>query len=299
MSTVASPIRSAPARGVKSPPIAFWGAVVGFLLALYWDVIPGMVRIWMEDPGYSHGVLVPPLALYVAWLHKDEIEAIPPGQDLRGVVLTAFGCLIYMIGRLGAEFFLTRISLVFVLAGIALTFWGAQRFSKLIFAFFLLATMVPIPAIIYNRLAAPLQLFASWVSAEALQLMGIPVFRDGNILNLAEIKLGVAEACSGLRSISSLTVLALVVGYFVNRKISIRALLFLLAFPTAIAANVLRIIVTALAARHDADLARGLFHSFSGWVVFLVGFIALYGMAMGLARLEGKGSDAAAEETAD
>ena len=274
-------------REVRSPPVAFWGAVGAFLLALYWDVVPSMVQVWMDDPGYSHGILVPPLALYVAWLHKDEILAITPTQDLRGVVLTAFGCLTYMIGRLGAEFFLTRISLVLVLAGIALTFWGAQRFSKLVFALFLLATMVPIPAIVYNRLAAPLQLFASWVSAEALELMGIPVFRDGNILNLSEIKLGVAEACSGLRSISSLTVLALVVGYFVNRKISVRVLLFFLAFPTAIAANVLRIIVTALAARQDADLARGLFHSFSGWVVFLVGFVALYAMALGLARLEG------------
>ncbi len=265
-------------------PIASLAAV---LIALYWDVVPSMVDIWMNDPGYSHGILIPPLAGYVAWLHKDEILAIPARVDLRGILLTASGCGVLLLGRLGAEFFLTRISIVIVLAGVAWTFWGAERLRKLSFSLFLLATMVPIPAIVYNRLAAPLQLFASEVSSWALETMGIPVFRDGNILHLAEISLGVAEACSGLRSISSLTVLALVVGYFVLTKISWRVILFFLAFPTAISVNVLRIVVTAIAAREDAALARGFFHSFSGWVVFLLGFALLYMMALGLAKLEG------------
>jgi len=265
-------------------PIAALGAL---LIAMYWDVVPSMFDVWMNDPGYSHGILIPPLAAYVAWLHKDEILALTPQRDMRGIVLTLAGCTVFMLGRLGAEFFLTRISMVIILAGIAWTFWGVARTRKLAFSLFLLATMVPIPAIVYNRLAAPLQLFASEVSGAVLETMGIPVFRDGNILHLAEISLGVAEACSGLRSISSLTVLALVVGYFVLQKTSWRVLLFFLAFPTAISVNVLRIVITAIAAREDAALARGFFHSFSGWVVFLLGFILLYAMALGLAKLEG------------
>jgi len=265
-------------------PISALGAI---LVALYWDVVPSMVDIWMNDPGYSHGILIPPLAGYVAWLHKDEILAIKPTMDLRGLVLTIGGCGVFLLGRLGAEFFLTRISIVIILAGIAWTFWGPERLRKLAFSLFLLATMVPIPAIVYNRLAAPLQLFASEVSGWALESIGIPVFRDGNILHLSEISLGVAEACSGLRSISSLTVLALVVGYFVLTKVSWRVVLFFLAFPTAISVNVLRIVITAIAAREDAALARGFFHSFSGWVVFLLGFFLLYMMALGLAKLEG------------
>lgn len=265
-------------------PIAALGAL---LVAMYWDVVPAMFDVWMNDPGYSHGILIPPLAAYVAWLHKDEILALTPERDLRGLLMTLFGCLVFVLGRLGAEFFLTRISMVIILAGMAWTFWGLARTRKLAFSLFLLATMVPIPAIVYNRLAAPLQLFASEVSSGVLEAMGIPVFRDGNILHLAEISLGVAEACSGLRSISSLTVLALVVGYFVLHKASWRVLLFFLAFPTAISVNVLRIVITAIAAREDAALARGFFHSFSGWVVFLLGFVLLYIMALGLARLEG------------
>lgn len=286
MSTAARPAAEPTPLDWKSLPWASIGLIGAFLTALYWDVIPPMVEVWMTDPGYSHGILIPPLAAYVAWLHKDEIAAIPATQDLRGVAVTVFGCLVFLIGRLGAEFFLTRVSLVIVLAGIALTFWGAERFKKLLFALFLLATMVPIPAIIYNRLAAPLQLFASSVSESVLNVIGIPVFRDGNILNLPQISLGVAEACSGLRSISSLAVLALVVGYFVLRSVPLRGFLLLLAFPTAIAVNVLRIVLTALAAQQNPEWARGFLHDFSGWAVFLLGFLILYAMSLGLAKFD-------------
>jgi exosortase/archaeosortase family protein len=136
--------------------------------------------------------------------------------------------------------------------------------------------MVPLPAVLYNRLAAPLQLFASEVAAVSLQALSIPVYQDGNIIHLANTSLGVAEACSGLRSISSLSVLALVLGYLLNPRLGARVLLFLLAIPTAIAVNVLRIVGTALVAEQDPHLAEGFYHSFSGWLVFLVGFGALY-----------------------
>jgi exosortase len=136
--------------------------------------------------------------------------------------------------------------------------------------------MVPLPAIVYNRIAAPLQLFASGVSTSALQWMSIPVLQDGNIIHLAHTSLGVAEACSGLRSISSLSVLALVLGYLMTAHLGARVAVFLLAFPTAIAVNVLRIVGTAVVAQEDPALAEGFYHSFSGWLVFLVGFGGLY-----------------------
>ena len=200
-----------------------WGAItaiVALLVALYWDVVPAMVQVWMDDPAYSHGILIPPLAAYVAWLQRDEILAARPETDYSGLFLTAVGCAALFVGKLGAELFLSRISLVFILAGMIWTFWGRRRFWASVFPLFLLATMVPIPTIVYNKLAAPLQLFASWVASQTLETFGIAVFRDGNVMHLPEISLGVAEACSGLRSISSLSVLALVIGYFTCRKIS-------------------------------------------------------------------------------
>ena len=252
----------------------------GLMAALYYNVIPAMVNTWWTDPGYSHGLLIPPLALYIAWLHRDEILAAPATRHSQGLWLTAGACLVFLTGRLGAEFFLTRVSMVFLLAGLIWTFWGPLRLRKLAFPLVLLVTMVPLPAIVYNWMAAPLQLFASGVATELLQSIGVPVFRDGNIIHLAHTSLGVAEACSGLRSISSLSVLALVLGYLLNPRLGARIALFLLAIPTAIAVNVLRIVGTALVAEQDPQLAEGFYHSFSGWLVFLMGFGGLYVQGM-------------------
>ncbi len=278
----------------ESSPMEFmaqlsWGSVVllsGLLVLLFWDVVPAMANVWWTDEAYSHGLLIPPLAVYVAWLNRDDVLAAPAVSDSRGLVLAAAGCSMHLLGRLGAEFFLTRVSLVVILAGIILTYWGMARLWKLSFSLILLATMVPIPQIVYNKLAAPLQLFASSVASNTLELMGVPIFRDGNVMHLSEISLGVAEACSGLRSISSLSVLALVIGYFVCSTVGVRVLLFFMSFPVAIAVNVLRIVITALFAQEDPALAEGFFHSFSGWVVFVVGFALMYGIAVGFARLE-------------
>ena len=266
-----------------------WSAIalVGGLVALlYWDVVPSMAHIWWTDEAYSHGLLIPPLAAYVAWLNRDRILAVPASADSRGLILAAGGCAMHVLGRLGAEFFLTRVSLVVILAGIILTYWGMGRLQQMAFSLVLLATMVPIPAIVYNKLAAPLQLFASWVASNTIEMMGVPIFRYGNVMHLSNISLGVAEACSGLRSISSLTVLALVLGYFICSTLPIRTLLFFLAFPVAIGVNVFRIVITAFFAREDPALAEGFFHSFSGWVVFLVGFGFMYLLATVLARFE-------------
>jgi exosortase len=280
----------------KSIPLIPVALVSALMAALYWDVVAGMADVWWTDPAYSHGLLIPPLALYVAWIQKDEILAAPVRPSVLGLWATGFGCLVLLVGKLGAEFFLTRESLVIILAGLILTYWGFARLKKLIFPLVLLATMVPLPTIVYNKLAAPLQLFSSWVASGTLELMGIPVFRDGNVMNLPEISLGVAEACSGLRSLSSLTVLALVVGFFVLASAWGKILLFLLAVPAAIAINVVRVTVTALMAREDARLAEGFFHSFSGWVVFIVGFGLLYAVAIGIHKLEGRGKPPGSEE---
>jgi exosortase len=264
------------------------GVTATLVAALYASVIPAMATVWWNDPGYSHGLLIPPLALYIAWIHREELVSLRGRQDGRGLWLTGLACLLYLAGTLGAEFFLARLSLVVLLAGLIWTFWGPERLRVLAFPLVLLATMVPLPAILYNRLAVPLQLFSSALATELLHGLEVPVFRDGNIIHLANQSLNVAEACSGLRSISSLSVLALVIGYLQNARLWARVLLFLMAAPVAVAMNVLRIVGTALAARHDPSLAEGFYHSFSGWLVFVVGFVALYLLSLFIHRLAGR-----------
>jgi exosortase len=140
----------------------------------------------------------------------------------------------------------------------------------------LLATMVPLPAIVWNALAAPLQLFASDVATTIAQTLGVAVYRDGNIIHLANISLGVAEACSGLHSLSALMITALLLGFLQCTSVALRVVLFALSIPMAIALNVFRIAGPAVLADYWQDIAFGFYHSFSGWLIFVLGFAGLW-----------------------
>src|SRR5439155_17159153 len=136
------------------------------------------------------------------------------------------------------------------------------------FPLFVLFFMVPIPAVIYNQITFPLQSLASRSAEWALMAIGIPVLREGNILELAGQKLSVVEACSGIRSLLTLSFLSLVYGYFFEKKIWMRAVLFVATVPIAIVANASRVTLTGILSGYNPALAHGFFHSASGWVIF-------------------------------
>ena len=248
-------------------------AIISFLLAaLYADVLVSLVEDWWENESYSHGFLVVPLALYIAWKQRHVILATPVAPSAQGIYLTGIGCLLFTAGKLGAEFFATRISLILVVAGLVWTFWGTKRLRHFGFPLLLVASVVPLPVIVYNSLATPLQLLASNLATQAAQFLGVSVYRDGNIIQLANTSLGVAEACSGLRSLGSLTVGALLLGFLERFGIWTRVGLFMLSIPIAIFFNIVRVTGTALLAERDPDLAMGFYHSISGWLIFVAGF---------------------------
>lgn len=256
--------------------IAILTALIGFLFA---PVLVDLALDWWNVPAWSQGMLLPPLALYVAWLHRGRTFSYVAAPDRRGLILTALACFMLVIGKLAVEFFVARLSFVVLLAGLIWTFWGSHRLRTLSFPLLLLATMVPLPVIVYNSLAAPLQLFASDVATRIAQALGISVFRDGNIIQLASGSLGVAEACSGLNSLSALVVGSLLLGYlFCSSSVS-RILLFVAAIPLAIGVNVIRVAGTAVFADYNQELAMGFYHSFSGWLVFVAGVGLLYVLA--------------------
>src|ERR1017187_327028 len=251
-----------------------WRALVISLLlaALDADALVTLAAAWWGNESYSHGVLVVPLAFYIAWKQRSTILATPAAPSAQGIYLTGIGCLLFAAGKLGAEFFATRISLVLVVAGLVWTFWGKKRLRHLAFPLLLVASVVPLPVIVYNSLAAPLQLLASDLATRAAQFLGVSVYRDGNIIQLASTSLGVAEACSGLRSLGSLTVGALLLGFLERFGIWTRVGLFVLSIPIAIFFNVVRVTGTALLAERDPDLAMGCYRSISGWRIFVAGF---------------------------
>ena len=249
---------------------------------LFWSVLADMAHDWWIEPAWSQGMLLPPLALYIAWLNRQRISAIPVEPDTRGILLTVLAGGIFVVGKLASEFFLSRISFVIMLTSFVWTFWGPRRLRALSFPLLLLATMVPLPAMLYNSMAAPLQLFASDAATHIIQMLGVTVFRDGNIIQLAGISLGVAEACSGLNSLSALIVGSILLGFLSCTGIRSRLVLFAIAVPIAIAVNVLRVAGTAILADHNQELAMGFYHAFSGWLVFVAGFGLLYACAKGL-----------------
>ena len=152
----------------------------------------------------------------------------------------------------------------------------------------LLLTMVPPPVIVYNAAAAPLQLFASRIAADAAQVAGVSIYRDGNIIHLANTSLGVAEACSGLHSLSALIVASLLLGFLENGSIWARAAVVVLSVPLAIAVNVLRVTGTAILADYNPEFAMGYYHAFSGWLVFVLGFALLWLVSKVIFRIGGQ-----------
>ena len=241
---------------------------------------------WSADDNYSHGFFVVPLALYFAWERRAAFARAPVRPGPAGLLLIAGSLLVWAAGTLGSELFLTRVSMVGVIAGAIWFVWGYDRARTMAFPVLFLLLMIPLPSILFNQLAFPLQLVASQVGETAITAAGVPVLREGNVLHLPARTLEVAEACSGIRSLVSLLMLAVVLGYFTEPRTPARVVLALAAIPIAILANAARVAGTGLAAEWVSPAAaEGFFHTFSGWLVFVVAFAGLLIVQQVLARI--------------
>ena len=269
---------------------SIWVSAIVVLAAIavtYRDVAVGLVRQWSTDDNYSHGFVVLPLALWFAWERRTALRALPLAPSHWGLFLIGASLTLLVTGTLGAELFLARVSLIGVAAGLVLFLAGRAHLRALAFPLAFLVLMIPLPALIFNRIAFPLQLLASRAGATALEWASVPVLREGNVLVLATTTLEVAEACSGIRSLVSLATLAIVLGQFSLRTRWGRAALALASVPVAIVTNAGRVAGTGLAAHvWSPEAAEGFFHAFSGWIVFGVAFAALLAVQRLVARAE-------------
>ena len=263
---------------------------------MYAGVLSALVQQWSSDDNYSHGFFVLPLAAYFAWERRETLAAASRRPTLLGLVVILGSLVVYTAGLLGAELFLTRISMIGVIAGTVLFVWGWSHFRILLFPILFLLLMVPLPSIIFNQIAFPLQLVASQAGEAVIATAGIPVLREGNVLQLPSQTLEVAEACSGIRSLVSLLMLAIVLGYFTERRTGMRVVIALAAVPIAILANAARVAGTGLAAEWVSPAAaEGFFHTFSGWLVFVVAFAGLLIVQHLLGRFQGRSRPALVE----
>jgi exosortase len=284
-----------PEQSPVAPPQAVpWTAIVWFTALLIlgsFPILKYLVQTWATDEDVGHGFFVPLVAGWIAWQRRDRILALKLKPAWWGLGVMVYGAAQGYIGTLGAELFLQRTSVLILLVGLLLVIGGTALIRELAFPLLLLPFMIPFPTVIYNKITFPLQLFASWVAEGALNLLGYPVLRDGNILELASQKLSVAEACSGIRSLLSLSFLSLVYAYFFDNRVWMRWVLFAATIPIAIAANAGRVTITGILSEINPELAHGFFHELEGWVIFVIAGIMLIGFhaaIRGTMRLLGK-----------
>ena len=266
---------SSPLRGAQ---FALGAAAISLLvLAVYYQVLAKLVLDWWQIPDFSHGFLVPFFSAYLVWQKRETLLRIQLAPAWSGIAVMALGLGVLVLGVYGSELFLSRISLLILLAGLVLGFGGPRFLKELRFPLLVLLLAIPLPAIIFNQITFPLQILASKLASALLPLFGVPVLREGNVIHLPVMNLEVAEACSGIRSLMSLFTLAVFYGYFLENSRLRRVLIVLASIPIAIAANAVRILGTGLCVQYwDPDKALGFFHEFSGWVIFLVSITCLY-----------------------
>jgi exosortase len=236
-----------------------------------------MVQQWWTDPDYSHGFLIPLFSGFVLWReHKRWLRSEIQFSSL-GLLVMAGAVALFFLGSLGAELFITRFSMVVLLAGIILFLAGWKVLRAFAFPVGYLALMIPLPAILYNQMTFPLELIASRLAAFWLELVQVPVLRDGNVLRLSNYSLEVVEACSGIRSLVSLISLAIAYGYLMEPRRWVRYVLVMFMVPSAIVSNAIRIMgAGVMAHRFGPNAAEGFLHIFSGWVIFVAALILMF-----------------------
>ncbi len=271
--TPVAPDESLPrASALPWAPMAWFGLL---LAACYAPVLWRLAYQWYTDGDMGHGFFVPIAAAYIAWQRRRELMEAWGPSDWRGLIVIAWGAAQLYAATLGAELFLARTAFIVSLIGILLYLGGTKVVRILAFPLFLMFFMVPIPAILYNVITFKLQTLASQIAEHALAILGVPVLREGHILRLPSQSLSVVEACSGIRSLLTLSFLSLVYAYLFDKKPWMRGVLLVATVPIAIVANASRVTVSGLLSEVNPELAEGLFHSAAGWLIFMFGLLML------------------------
>lgn len=258
----------------------------GLIGLLYAPNFAKLVSDWVQDPDYSHGFIVPVVFAWLVWERRGELWQCRLAPRDWGLAIVALGVLQLYAGRLGAEYFVAHTSLLVVLTGVVLYFFGWTFLQKLAFPLAWLLFMIPLPAIVFYAITFPLQLLASQMASRLLDLLSVPNLREGNVITLPNFSMGVAEACSGIRSLFTLLAFAALFGHFLRLRLWARWILIGLAVPIALIINAGRVAGTGLIGSYiGRRWAEGFFHTFTGWVLFLIALMAMLGAGLALRRV--------------
>jgi len=244
--------------------------------AVYWKILHALAIQWWDDANYSHGFLVPLFSLYLVWQQRAVLRTLPRAGNPIGILVVLAGIAALLIGDLGAENFLMRSSLIVIIAGLILFHLGSRVFRAVLFPLAFLFFMVPLPGVVFYAITFPLQRLAAEQAAWTLDALGIPVLLDGNIIHLAQLSLGVTEACSGIRSLISLFAGAAAWAYLLLPPGWAMVIFVAATVPITILANAARVVLTGLIGRQfGVEYASGFFHEFAGFAIYIFAFLCL------------------------
>jgi exosortase D (VPLPA-CTERM-specific) len=241
------------------------------LIGIYYSAFTWLVTHGWEKEAYSYCWLIPPVVFFLIWLKRDELALLPSEPSWTGLAPIGLGIIFFWLGELGGEYFTMYVSSWLILVGLCLLHLGWQKLKTIGFPLFFILTMFPVPDFINTRIMLQLRMISSKLGVAMIQVYGLPVARQGNIIDLGFTKLQVVDACSGLHSLISLIVLSLLIVYFFKDHIWKRAVLLFSSIPLAIVTNSFRISMTAILYKYfGAGVAEGFFHKFSGLLVFAI-----------------------------
>ena len=260
------------------PSFQIWTLLL-LLVWLYHSILYRLAIQWYGDPNFQHGIFVPAFSLFVLWQERNKLKEVVSAPSWAGLPIFILALLMLVLGVLGVELFTSRLSMLILLAGLIILFRGWSFFRAVSFPWAFLVLMIPLPTLVLQKFTFPLQMLASKLSTSMLRLVGVPVFREGNVINLSRMPLEVAEACSGIRSLLTLVTLAIIYGYLLEKRIWVRVVLACAAVPIAVAANSFRIFGTGLLVQYwDPAKAEGFYHTFQGWLIFVVALILFFSL---------------------
>lgn len=257
-----------------------------FSLLPFRDALAALYDIWNIRPEYSHGVIIPPLALYLIWRERAWLATTPFRGSWGGLPLILLGVVLWVAGELSTIYVIVQYSFLLVFYGLVLSLVGWPVFRRLWMPLLVLVFMVPLPAFFSNNLSLQLQLLSSSIGVQFVRLAGISVFVEGNVIDLGTYRLQVAEACDGLRYLFPLMTLSFLVSYFYRGALWKRIFLFLSSVPITVLMNSLRIGVIGITVEYwGPTMAEGLLHEFQGWMVFMLSLAVVVAIAWLLTRV--------------
>jgi exosortase len=271
---------------LSGAPVPAILAGLAFLI-LFWQPLTKLGADWWNDPEAGHGLLLGPLAVYLAWR-----RGLSPGrgaQPVLGLAILVGAVLLRYMSGLVAELFTMRMSMLGAAVGLIVFAWGFRQVLHWWLPATLLVLSVPIPAVLLNSIALPLQLQASKIGAALLEFRSVPVILAGNVIHLPGRSMFVTEACSGLRSLTALISLGVLIGGLWLKVPWSRALLIGAAIPVAIVLNGIRVFLTGFLVYYVSPaLGEGFLHYTEGWFMFVIAFAILGGLAWGIAAAESR-----------